>query len=216
MDSKDIVSPDEYLRNIFEPDLSLDDNRWRFWAIESLIFFAREYAKGAEESPDALKYDHFAMGQCLSRFVRDAYGVKRFNDRVTTELTRRGVDLSLLAFLGSEVAALGLRINSSDPRKTRIAAAFTLWMAVFRPVSVSSVPPTFKDDVLMHTFCFEFTFSLARQYLCIYGETENHLGVDEKDREVRIANVVRALECRQLDLSTLETLFSGIFRPYPD
>jgi hypothetical protein len=55
---------------------------------------------------------------------------------------------------------LGLRVSSDDPKKTRIAAVFSLWMCTFRPVSVRW--EISKDDPRAPKLCAALNFWIAQ------------------------------------------------------
>lgn len=210
MDHKAPVSPHSLLMDIFEPP-STPDGMWYYRAMDTIAYFAREFAKESGESPDALHFDYVAMSEMLKRFVRDAWGVKHFDESVNRSL--KGIDPSFagkaMPIVRDELHNLGVRINSDNPRKTRVAAAFTLWMSTFRPVSVDC-NTGFKDDQLLVQFCAAFTFHLSSCYLQAYGTVT--YGSDAKDEETRIGHVVHDLLYRCLNLSPLEMLYGGMFR----
>lgn len=208
MDHRGFVDIDEVLMLIFEPKAYEDG--WEINATEAFAFFACDYARKTGENPDAICFNSVGILEALKRFTRDVWGVKRFCNRMEHELGSFDNTGKLLNIVKNEMRTLGLRISSDNPRKTRIAAAFALWMATFRPLHI--IP---KDSQVEKAewalFPFAFIFSLTIMYLTRFGTVK--CGVDDYDEKVRISHIIHDLHCRVLCLSPLELLYSGIFRP---
>jgi len=157
-------------------------------------------------APDILefvRFDENKIQMMLKRFYRDAFGVSRF-ERV---LTNRIMDQELRRFIFSEVNRLSVRIGSPKPRKTRVAAAFSLWMATFRPIFLTKstdLPIVWKLDALINFF-------LATGYLRLYGNVK--IGQAGNDKRVRQGRILYDFTVRDLNLSSLEMLYCSIFLP---
>lgn len=156
-----------------------------------------------------VRIDYIALTSMLKRFQRDAFGVKRFIE-FSEKLVEEGkLDSEVRTQINKEVCGLGLRITADKPRKTRIAAAFTLWMCVFRPISFDSARlPEFEPEGLEH-FCAALNYWLA----CTYLEKFGRICLSEmKDSTIRYDRIKHDFTYRQVSLSTLETFYAGIFR----
>jgi len=208
MQHRGLVDIDEVLMQIFEP--KTNQNGWEIYAAEAFVYFACDYAKKTGEDPCTICFNFIGVLEALKRFARDAWGVKRFFNRMEIDLNSIDKTGEIFKKVRNEVCELGLRINSDNPRKTRIAAAFALWMATFRPLHI--IP---KDSQIEKKewafFPFAFIFSLTIMYLSRFGNV--NCGVDEKDTKIRINHILHDLHCRVLSLSPLELLYAGIFRP---
>lgn len=211
MNSHDAVDYSGYaIDRIFEPSTIGDDGVWQYAAMDALVFFAREFASVCGESPDVLQFDFIGMWEMFNRHGRDAWGVKRFHSRTHSILTAIGVPEETFKTIVAELDRVGIRVNTINPRKTRIAAVLTLWMATFRPICLRS-DAKLNDPKLATTFCAEFTFALCCMYLECFGEVV--YGSTEKDATTRIQHVIHDLLCRSVSYSPLEMLYCGIFRP---
>ncbi len=146
----------------------------------------------------------------IRRFQRDAYGAARFH-RFTENLRIHG-DLKSETRIKilEQVKGLGIRITAENPRKTRIAAAFSLWMCTIRPVCADNLKlPTVTLENL-EQICARLNFWMATTYLgkfgvCSFGEGDDSI--------VRLKHVVHDFMCRDINLSSLELLYAGLFRP---
>ena len=105
----------------------------------------------------------------------------------------------------TEILNLGIRLGSNNPRKTRIAAVFSLWMSVFRPVSIEWEKS--KDDKAAPKICAALNFWIAHSYLSKFGK----IVIGPECRE-HVNRIVHDFTFREVNLSSLEVLYSGIFR----
>lgn len=151
-----------------------------------------------------LVFDSHALKMMLARFQRDAFGV----GRLWAKLDARIEDETLRKELKGEIMNLGLRVASEDPRKTRIAAVFSLWLCTFRPVAMRS--ESTKSDPRAPWFCAGLNFWIAQSYLSIFGKVIAGDGFRE-----HLNRIVHDFTFREVNLSSLEVLYSGIFRPDP-
>jgi hypothetical protein len=216
MDHRESVDYEKELLRIFEPmDSSIDESEWLWDAARSLVFFAEHYAMawGETRPQELLNIDFPAVTEALSRFRRDAWGVARFEKRMKGVIAEESWPSSSFETIQRELRSVGVRVNSANPRKTRVAAVFALWMSTFRPISIRIEAPSKNHPDALLTFCSAFTFDLTQHYLSLFGEIA--LGVDEGDIAIRKSHIIHDLFCRQLALSPLEMLYAGIFRPDP-
>jgi hypothetical protein len=152
--------------------------------------------------------DYIGLTSMLKKFQRDTYGVRRLR-RFLGGLVKHGrLAKDAEDEVMKAVGDLGLRISAEDPRKTRVAAAFSLWMCVYRPVTIDgaglSVPSTDLE-----LFCASLNYWLASTFLMKFGEVE--LGSGDEGR-IRMNRIKHDFTVRRVCLSTLETLYSAIFR----
>jgi hypothetical protein len=154
-------------------------------------------------------FDYVGITSMLKRFQRDVYGVKRFCD-LADDLVKKG-ELSKEAkrILVESACGLGLRITAEDPRKTRLAAAFSLWMCVFRPVSFDTADLAEIPSTALELFCASLNYWLASTFLLKFGTID--LG-DSKEAAIRLERIKHDFTFRQVSISTMETLYSAIFR----
>src|SRR5207248_6315466 len=85
-----------------------------------------------------VRFDFVALTSMLLRFQRDTFGVNRFEKYLESRVKLNKLDSDTAAEIFGQVCSLGLRITAESPRKTRVAAVFTFWMCVLRPVSFNS------------------------------------------------------------------------------
>ena len=101
-----------------------------------------------------------------------------------------------------------MHVTSDKPFKTRIAATFSLWMCAFRPVSLKYEKS--KDDTNAAKFCAALNFWIATSYLSKFGDKELFVDARFKDHYKR---VLHDFTYRNVNLSSLEMLYCGVFRP---
>jgi len=155
-----------------------------------------------------IRFDYVGL-QCLfARFQRDAFGVGRFKkamDGLVAEqkMTEEGRQRVL-----QEVDQLSIRINTKEPRKTKIAAAFSLWMCAMRPAHprTLSCPLVKRED--LDLYCASLNFWIASAYLTLYGDVNVHRLPDWR---IRLARIRYDFTYRNVNLSSLEMLYSSIF-----
>lgn len=152
-----------------------------------------------------IRFDDIKLEMMLRRFYRDAFGVAHF------EATLRELcpDERMRKKVLDEIKKLSVRINSNNPRKTRIAAAFSLWMATFRPIYLIEKP----QQVIKGIWHLDASvnFYLATSYLELYGKI--NVGRAGKDRATRLQRIFYDFTCRDLNLSSLEMMYCSIFEP---
>jgi hypothetical protein len=150
----------------------------------------------------------------LKRYQRDVHGVRKFKE--TTDSLVKGGKLSkdVQALLIAEIGNLGLRITTESPRKTREAAAFTMWMCVYRPVTFDVAALPKLPIEFMEEFCATLNFFIASSYLSKFGE----IVIGETDREIKIRTerIRRDFTCRKVCQSTLEVFYGAILRLKPE
>src|SRR5215204_2686577 len=87
--------------------------------------------------PSKLQFDPVAMTSLMARFQRDAFGVYYYH-RLIDDLVMSRKDMDGVAeILKGGLDNLSIRINAPNPFKTRVAAAFSLWVSACRPFTVS-------------------------------------------------------------------------------
>ncbi len=189
----------------------------RMEAFENLaVSFARESSAAGSEGPkwdildDDLVFDAYGVRAMVGRFYRDAFGVRQFQKVLAQNVPNQ----SERDRIWSEFKATSLRINTTNPRKTRIAATFSLWLATFRPVSLSpkkSLPPHLATE-----FCARLNLYIATAYLRQYGtvllDEPGESKADEENRAKIMERIFHDFTFRELRLSALEMLYCGIFR----
>ncbi|NQT91690.1 MAG: hypothetical protein HQ559_02935 [Lentisphaerae bacterium] len=155
--------------------------------------------------------DHVALFRMFRRFARDAYGLRYFYEEID-RLSISPDDRARVKQLARQ--KLGIRINSEKPRRTRVAAAFSLWLATMRPISFKTdgVEGTDNGDFVQE-FCPLFNLWLVQKYLERFGTVQFGRG---RDGALRIKHILQDLAYRQLSLSTLELIYCSIFRPNQD
>lgn len=208
MEHKDMIDFGYLYDAIFEPNFN---SEWEIHGCEAIIFLAREYAKVIHEDPAALRFNELCIMETLKRFVRDAWGLRMFGLRVEGLFTKMEIPKAALDVVKAEASKnLGIRINTDTPRKTRVAAVFSLWMSTLRPIYIEGAQSTQADLGATVRFCAAFTFAACCAYLEQYGSIV--LGTTKNDIDTRTSHIVRDFHCRHLALSPLELLFCSIFR----
>lgn len=152
-------------------------------------------------------FDPVKLGLMLKRFYRDAYGVGRFMG----DLETIGLSDKQMGEIEEMLAKLSIRINSDDPRKIRIAAAFSLWASNFRPICINQLPN--NPDSRAWRLDATINFWIATQYLNIYGTIQIGILGDIDDFDTRLRRIWYDFTVRDINLSSLEMMYSSIFRP---
>jgi hypothetical protein len=158
---------------------------------------------------DRVAFDPVKMGLMLKRFYRDAFGVGRF----LNQLPESEFSDAQIKKIEEMLSKLSIRINSDDPRKIRIAAAFSLWACTMRPICVLQLPT--NPDSRIWRLEATINFWIATQYLKIYGNIQIGVPGDLDDFDTRLRRVWYDFTVRDINLSSLEMMYSSIFRPYP-
>ena len=173
------------------------------WAFKNLTLHYIETAW--PEVFNLVRFDDVKVEMMLRRFYRDAFGVWHFKKNLKLlcpdEQMRKGVL--------RELDRLSIRIKSTKPRLTRVAAAFSLWMSTIRPVYLLEKPAT-PIKGLWHLDA-AINFYIVTSYLSFYGDIR--IGTPGYDRKTRLRRVYYDFTCRDLNLSSLEMLYCSIFEP---
>ena len=160
------------------------------------------------------RIDYIGLMAVLKRFQRDAHGVRRFSQLAQQMVKAQKMEGATMETILKEVAELGLRITTDCPRKTREAAAFSLWMCVYRPVTFNSQAlPDVKPDGL-EEFCATLNYFIASSYLGKFGDIE--LGQTPTEIGIRTERIRRDFTCREVSLSTLEAFYGAILKLKPE
>ena len=181
----------------------LDD---RIAAFENLagLFIAQQTKYRFED----MQFDTVALRLMLGRFHRDAFGVHNLAAVLDTRVSENRIAADFATELLDRICGLGVRINTPRPMRTRVAAAFSLWMATFRPVCLTG--GTALRDPGAARFCAALNFWIANQYLRKYGQVR--VGTPE-DAEKRYDRVHHDFTFRAVNLSSLEMLYCSVFQP---
>lgn len=167
----------------------------------------------AQERPALIRefdVDYTAAQAMFARFQRDAFGVKYCHEYLETLVHDGEIDEVLEGRLHSQLEALGIRINTESPRRTKIAAVFSLWMSVFRPIRLKGLAYeglTREDQVC---FCATINFWMACMYLSLVGQV---IIKTDDDGQTRSARIRHDLTYRALNLSSLEMLYMSVYKP---
>lgn len=154
-----------------------------------------------------IQFDDVKVQMMLERFYRDAFGVSRFHQ----QLGKICPDKEMRCEILKEVYRLSIRIRTDKPRLTRIAAAFSLWMATFRPVCLKGKP---DKEIIVWNLDASVNLFLTTSYLKQFGTVE--IGIEGHDRQTRLNRIYYDFTVRDVNLSSLEMLYCSIFRPFPD
>ena len=206
--SKQII--DASIEAIFEPfDCANSPNDCDI-AVTGLInlcgvYFSRTAPTILEQG--GVRVDYFNASEAIMRFQRDVYGVQRFHKHVNGMSINEPDRKALLAQFGK----VGIRINSELPFKTRIAAAFALWMTTFRPISVDPAKtpqPYTRNDLIQLNGAI--THWISTVYLRNFGKVDHG---SDPDAGSRLDRIRYDFTYRCLTLSPLEMLYCSLFRP---
>lgn len=209
--SSDMLSELDFTANllaIFSQTVDMSDTKHRYRAV---VAFRNLALHSVEVSfPECLPYvrfDTIKTVTMLNRLHRDSYQVGHFSKWLTTTCGNPKLAASIMSKAGD----LSVRINSDKPRKTRVAAAFSLWMSTFRPIFLMQVPkPTPEDIIYLEA---TVNFNIAIRYLALFGAIQIGGTSDEAD-DIK-ARIYYDLTFRGLNLSSLEMLYCGLFRIVP-
>ena len=161
---------------------------------------------------ERVRIDFIAFQGCLKRFHRDAYGVKHFKTYLRSLETSGVVKPDVIKEIFRRVSLLSVRINSPDPKKTRVAAAFSLWFAVSRPVHFTSDAANDAPREFLEHFNALLNFWIASNFLSKFGKI---ILPELPDREMRMDRIKQDFTNRDISLSSLEMFYCGLFRPEP-
>lgn len=162
-------------------------------------------------TPDAIRFDYHSLRLMLGRFCRDVYGIGRLH-KLMSQLEAAGeVKENGRKTILDEVSRLGVRINSPAPFMTRRAAAFSLWMCAFRPVYLDF--KLSKEEPRASMFPAGLNFFIASSYLKLTGKID--LG-NSAETKMRFHRILHDFTYREVNLSSLEFFYSGIYRKHPN
>ncbi len=194
---------------LFHPVGKLEDDSWvkdRLIALETLAaLFISKYSPYGHED---LQFDWIAARLMIGRFHRDAFGLHNLEVRLQEMVSKQSLSETDRDEIMQRIGLLGLRISSAHPMKTRIAAAFSLWMSTFRPISLKGEAA--MNDKQSGKFCAALNFWIAAQYLRKFGNL--NLGSDAQKRYERIHH---DFTFRALNISSLELLYCSVFSAKP-
>jgi hypothetical protein len=158
-------------------------------------------------TPAAIRFDYHALRLMLGRFCREVHGVARMHQLIGRLEAEGQVQKAGGKAILDEVSRLGVRINSSKPFMTRRAAAFSLWMCAFRPVHLDF--KLSKEEPRACMFPAGLNFFIVSSYLKLTGSID--LGSAE-ETQMRFRRILHDFTYREVNLSSLEFFYSGIYR----
>jgi hypothetical protein len=160
---------------------------------------------------DDLRFDEYALRLMLLRFQRDAFGVSRLWSFLDASENSGDLKPDINLKIKELIQDSGLRINSPAPKKTRIAAAFSLWMCMLRPVYVDKAKTPINEHGLLHgQFCAFLNLWMTTQYLSKFGTVK--IGNEETQAEL-IKRIYHDFTFRDVNLSSMEVFYCSIFTP---
>lgn len=174
------------------------------WAFTNLANHFVEATK--PQVRNLIRFDTIKTQMMIRRFHRDAYGLYNYTNAIKGLIPDQEKQRAVFA----ETERLSIRINTDKPRKTRIAAAFSLWMSTFKPMYFIGLPSS--PDIDLWRLEAETNFFIATSFLSLYGFIE--VGKEGEDRRVRLERITYDFTFRDLNLSSLEMLYCSIFRPH--
>jgi len=177
-------------------------------------YYAKDWEKLHPEDAGLwanIQLDFRALQMMIGRFLRDAFGIKHFGEYLSGLQSSGEIKEPVRLEIEHRVKNLPLRINSDSPFKTRIAAVFSLWMCAFRPISIDL--ESGKEGAQYDQFCALFNLWLAQNYLSYYGAVE--IG-DKNTREDMVKRIRYDFTYRDVNLSSLEMLYCGMFTANSD
>src|SRR5688572_6080470 len=155
-----------------------------------------------------VRLDPAGFEQMMRRFHRDAFGIYKFGAYVDGLIGKGKLDAGERVEMMRRVCNLGVRIHSEAPRKTRIAAAFSLWMCTFRPIFFQDTTKLgFSNDTLA-SLPGSINYWIATRYLKLFGKVE----LPSNDAGVLLERIKHDFAFRAVNLSSLEMLYASIFR----
>lgn len=206
---------------LFKSDIDPNDPKDLSAAANAYSQLIGHYISGMHDPllPQIVGIDVIKLGTALKRFYRDSFGVSRFATWVGAQ-DPRILDASTKIILIDKLNELSIRINSSEPRKTRIAAAFTLWMTTFKPLCFRETAlfserrrsGLINNDRLVKLDA-KLTLLVATDYLKGFGDIVIGSDQDPQDRRVRLHRVWHDFTFRDLTLSSLEFFYMSIYSP---
>jgi hypothetical protein len=198
------------LRTVFNPILDAENPMEAANAGGAYVNLAGMFVHSAyPELRGHIAFDHISLREVFRRFDRDAFGVMRFCAMLDELEGACVIQRSTRQTIQDQLRYVGIRINTEDPRKTKVAAAFTLWACAMRPVYVRNMVISGIAVEELNTFCASLNFWVACSYLSMFGDVA--LPSDD-DALVRLSRIRYDLTYRNLNLSSLEMLYASIFK----
>lgn len=200
------------LQTLFNPEINPNDPAALAEcaaAYQNLVMHFIE--KNNPELLGHVAFDPVRMNQMLRRFNRDAFGVGHFDSFLDEAVVSETISKAAADAIKGRLCGLSIRINSTSPRKTRIAAAFALWSSTMRPLCVLAMPshPSPRLQRLQATI----TFWISTLYLEMWGEVQIGIPDNLEDLKIRLRRIWYDFTFRDLNLSSLEMMYASIFRP---
>jgi len=202
---------DGYLCDLFAANGSvadLDDLKKRVAAFCELAKHFVSTIPGNRYTGEDVVFEPHSIRLMIGRFQRDAFGVQRLWNELGQRSSAGEQSEARTEELKEQILSLGIRVGTPKPRKTRIAAVFSLWMCVFRPVSLNYKASS--DDKAAAMFSAAVNFWICRMYLSKFGEVLGGAAFTE-----HIKRVAHDFTYRDVSLSSLEMLYCGMFKPTP-
>lgn len=207
------------LRELFDSRLDPSDPVQLATAAQAFANLVAHFLEGMHDPAlsNSIAIDTAKLGLMLRRFYRDAYGVAKFTSWLDS-LSEEQVSTVTRDEIAQRLRGLGIRINTPQPRKTRVAAAFSLWMSTLRPIYLRETPELRRIRELglaQRVWRLDATlnFLIATYYLKNFGEINIGKDADPVDRKIRLTRIWYDLTYRDLTLSSLELMYMSIFQP---
>jgi len=176
-------------------------------ALQTLVFlFINRQCPSAK---GIVSFDSLATKSFVARFQRDAYGLSNYEGLLNKLKKEDKIHESAHTTLVSSLCTIGVRINSRNPRKTRVAAAFSLWFSALKPMRLTGMCAEGISEKQLMTLGGMCNFWIACQFLKVFGDLEFGTGEDRKERLDRIPY---DFTVRDLNLSSLEMLYCSVLR----
>ena len=204
----DAITVQKNLLALFSKDVDgrdVNDLRVCEYAFKNLAMHCIE--SSWPQVKNLIRFDDLKLQLFVRRFHRDAYGTYHF----TKALEQMCPDATLRGAILREVERLSIRINSDKPRKTRIAAAFSLWLANFKPIYFAGLPSSPIPD--LWRLEADVNFFIATSFLSLYGTIE--IGTEGEDRKIRLERISYDFTFRDLNLYFLGIALLQCFSPSP-
>lgn len=160
---------------------------------------------------DHVFFDPLRMALMLRRFHRDGFGVAHFHDFLENRVAQGLLSAGCKEEIKKGIRGLSIRINSELPRKIRIAAAFSLWALTLRPICIRKLGVVPSDR--LWRLDATINFWIATEYLKKFGSIQIGVLNNHKDFQIRLNRVWYDFTFRAINLSSLEMMYSSIFRP---
>ena len=202
-----------YLDLLFFEDLHGSEDRDIETRARGLALLAEQFLyfheSGRVYTAEDLQFDLYGIRLMLGRFQRDAYHLQRLEWELADLESAGRLNPETRTLVWEKITGLGLRISSTLPRKTRVAAAFSLWMATFRPISI--VAKEGRDSKLTGRFCAALNLWIATSFLQKFGRIAS---VQTDSSRERYDRALHDFTFRGVSLSSLEMFYCGIFREH--